>query len=138
VTQNSFLKIARQFRRYLLVGGLAFVVDYLTLYLLAAHAGLHYQLAAAIAFLCGLLVNYALCVSWIFDHRSYTSKRREFIVFSMIGLAGLLLNGLLIFLMTELIGLYYMYSKLVAAGLILIFNFALRRGILFSEKASGK
>lgn len=131
--RGLLLKIAGQFRRYMLVGGLAFVVDYMMLFLLATQAGFHYQIAAAIAFLCGLIVNYTLCVSWIFDHRSFASKRHEFLVFSAIGLVGLALNGFLIHLMTELAGLHYLNSKLVAAGLILVFNFSLRRHILFSE-----
>lgn len=125
--------ILRQFLQYILVGGIAFVVDFSVLFVLTDKVGLHYLTSATVAFLVGLLVNYALCVAWVFDVRAFSNRGHEFVIFSSIGIAGLILNNGLMYAFTDLAGLHYLLSKLVAAGLILIFNFALRRAILFTE-----
>lgn len=128
------LGIGGQFMRYLLVGGLSFVVDFATLFALTHFLGLHYLVSATIGFLFGLATNYALCIVWIFDYRALQNRLHEFIVFSGIGLAGLLLNNLIMYLLTDLAGLHYLGSKLVAAAMVLIFNFGMRRQMLFVER----
>ncbi|MCM8594253.1 GtrA family protein [Accumulibacter sp.] len=129
-TSNVF----HQFVRYVMVGGLAFVVDFTSLFVLTSGVGLHYLVSASIAFMLGLLTNYLLCVAWIFSFRAIRNRLQEFTIFGLIGVAGLLLNNLLLLLFTELAGFHYLASKGVAAGLILFFNFSLRRILLFSER----
>ncbi|MCE3263452.1 MAG: polysaccharide synthesis protein GtrA [Pseudoduganella sp.] len=121
-----------QFIRYVCVGGAAFGVDYLALFLLAHFAGLHYLVAASLAYLLGMVVNYLISVRWVFDFRRIAQWEREFAIFFMIGIAGLLLNGLAITLLVEAAGTPYMAAKLVAAAGILFFNFGARKMLLFS------
>lgn len=126
-------RFLRQFVQYALVGGVAFVFDFVALFLLTERVGLHYLVSASIAFLLGLTTNYLLCIFWIFDYRALKNLAHEFAIFSLIGLAGLLLNGSLIFLLTEFLGLHYLVARAQAAVLILLFNFSLKRFLLFSE-----
>lgn len=126
----------RQLLSYIGVGGLAFVVDFATLYGLTEFVGLYYLISATLAFLAGLAANYLLCVLWVFDFRRMENRVHEFLVFGAIGIAGLLLNNLLIYALTELGGLHYLMSKLFAAAVILLFNFALRRWMLFTPASA--
>lgn len=128
--------LLRQFLQYALVGGLAFIVDFGVLFLLTDKIGLHYLTSATAAFLVGLLVNYVLCVAWIFDVRTIENRGHEFVIFSIIGVAGLALNNGLMYALTDFAGLHYLLSKLFAAVVILIFNFAFRRTMLFTERRS--
>lgn len=128
--------LAQQFIRYVGVGGFSFLVDFACLYLLTDLAGWHYLLAATAAFVAGLVTNYLLCLRWVFDFRRMHHRLHEFVVFGIIGLAGLLLNNLLLFLLTEEVGLHYLLSKLFAAAFVLLFNFSLRRWMLFSPASS--
>lgn len=131
-------KILYQFGQYLLVGGTAFIVDFSTLYLLTEKLGVHYLASATLGFLLGLATNYALCIAWVFDVRVLKGNRiQEFTIFGLIGIAGLGLNTLILWFLTEVVKVHYLASKLVAAALILFFNFSLRRWALFSEKPSG-
>jgi putative flippase GtrA len=124
----------RQFVRYVVVGGLAFVVDFSVLFLLTEELGLHYLVSASIAFLLGIVTNYLLCIAWIFDYRALNNRAHEFALFFAIGIAGLLLNNLLMFILTEFLDCHYLLSKAGAAALILIFNFSLRRSLLFVNR----
>jgi putative flippase GtrA len=125
-----------QLIRYVFVGGMAFIVDYSALYLLAHFAGLHYLLAASLSYLLGMVCNYLISVTWVFDFRREKQWQREFVIFFLIGIAGLILNGLAISLLVEALGLAYMVAKPLAAALILFFNFGARKILLFSAARS--
>lgn len=127
--------VVQQFIRYAGVGGFSFAVDFACLYLLTEHLGLHYLWSATLAFGAGLATNYLLCLLWVFDFRRMQNRLHEFFVFGAIGIGGLLLNNLLLYLFTGLIGLHYLLSKILAAAFILLFNFSLRRWMLFSPPA---
>jgi len=125
-----------QFIRYLFVGGSAFVVDFGGLYVLAHLIGLHYLLAASASYLLGMVCNYLISVHWVFHFRRIGNWQREFVIFFLIGIAGLILNGLIITLLVEAFGAPYLAGKLAAAALILFFNFGARKVLLFT--ATGK
>jgi putative flippase GtrA len=122
-----------QFSRYVLVGGAAFVVDFVSLYLLTDWVGLHYLVSATLAFLLGLATNYLLCTAWVFDVRRLGNRVQEFTIFALVGVAGLALNNLVLFALTSGAGIHYLASKLAAAALVLFFNFFLRRNLLFTK-----
>lgn len=132
-SRHHLRKLLTQFVSYVAVGGVAFVVDLGTLYLLTEFFGIYYIASATAGFLLGLIVNYLLCVIWIFDFRAIEKAAHEFGLFAAIGIVGLLLNNLLIYLLTEFVGIHYVISKMIAAALVLVFNFALRRQLLFSN-----
>jgi putative flippase GtrA len=124
-------KILIQFIRYFVVGGTAFIVDIGSLYILTEFFGIYYLISASISFILGLITNYLLSISWVFNKRTLDSKKLEFGVFTLIGIVGLALNGVLIWFFTEYLQIYYILSKIIAAAIILSWNFAARRFILF-------
>ena len=129
-TDNWFIQLFR----YCFVGGLAFIVDYGLLVLLTEVCGLHYLISATISFIAGLIVNYLLSTSWIFRQSKLENKWAEFIVFAIIGVIGLGLNNLLLYLFTDIIHIHYMISKLITTGIVMIWNFGARKIILFTNK----
>jgi len=128
---RRLLPLARQFARYVLVGGVAFAADAGTLWTLTELAGVHYLLSNVGGFAVGLLVNYLLSVTWVFSRRSGHHVGVEIGVFAAIGVVGLGLNEFLLWAATEGIGLHYMLSKVLAAGVVLVWNFGARRWFLF-------
>ena len=126
--------VLHQFTRYWIVGGLAFVVDFGSLYLLTEFAGLHYLVSAAVAFLFGLVTNYLLSRAWVFDRRTMDTATAEFAIFTMIGLVGLGLNEVIIWSLREKGHLHYLLSKAIASAIVLIWNFGARKVALFSER----
>ena len=130
-TTNLFIQLFR----YTLVGGLAFVVDFGLLFFLTEYVCLHYLISATISFLAGLLVNYVISTQWIFRDSKIKNKKVEFILFGLIGVIGLILNNVLIYLFTDVVGLYYMLSKLVTAIIVYMWNFLGRRYFLFNAKS---
>jgi len=113
---------------------LAFSVDFGLLVLLTEIAGLHYLVSAALSFCVGASVSYTLSVLWIFRTRRFSSRLLEYALFVGVGVVGLGLNEVLLWLLTEPLGLYYMASKVVAAALIFFWSFGARKLILFPHQ----
>ncbi len=120
-----------QFIRYVLVGGFAFVLDFGALVLLTSRAGIHYLVSAAIAFLLGLTANYLLSRAWVFPRRVMRNAGIEFAVFAGIGLIGLGLNELGMWLLSSMVGLHYSLAKICTAAVVFFWNFAARKFSLF-------
>ena len=129
-TDNWFIQLFR----YFFVGGFAFLVDYGLLVLLTEVFGLHYLVSATISFLAGLVVNYLLSPSWIFRKSTLENKWAEFLIFAVIGVVGLGLNNLLLYLFTDKLHIHYMISKLLTTAIVMIWNFGARKIILFNKK----
>ncbi|HJW03729.1 MAG TPA: GtrA family protein [Azospira sp.] len=136
--KRSLPILVRQFLQYVLVGGLAFLVDYATLFLLTHFGGMHYLLAATVGFALGLAANYLLCIAWVFNQRTMNNQAAEFTAFALIGIMGLALNNGLMYVATDLAGIHYLISKLLAAACVLAFNFGLRRHFLFTDHTRGQ
>lgn len=120
-----------QLFRYGFVGGLAFVVDYGTLFCLTHFAGVPYLLSAAIAFILGLVTNYLISISWVFSHTGKMRIWQEFLAFTVIGLIGLALNEGIMYVGTDLLQLHYMVSKLISTAIVFFWNFFARKVLVF-------
>ena len=129
-TNNWFLQLFR----YGFVGGIAFLVDYGTLFCLTHYAGVPYLWSAAGAFLLGLITNYLISISWVFQHSGKMQIWQEFLFFAFIGVIGLGLNELIMYIGTDLIHLHYMISKLISTAIVFFWNFFARKFILFNKK----
>lgn len=119
--------------RYGVVGLVAFGADFATLYLFKTYLDFHYLIAAAFGFLVGLLINYSLSIKWVFSYRKIKNAKLELLIFVFIGVAGLLINELVMYVCTGLLLFYYLYSKIFATMIVFIWNFAVRRATLFKQ-----
>jgi len=125
-------KTSIQLFKYGFVGGIAFCVDFGSLFFLTEVIKIHYLISAAIAFILGLLTNYTLSILWVFPKRAIADKRVEFLLFLIIGLVGLGLNEVIIWFFTEFIHFYYLISKLFSTVVVFFWNFFARKKLLFS------
>ena len=132
-TTNSYI----QFFRYIFVGGFAFLADAFSLWL--CEKVMHYMFAAAVAFVIGLTVNYLLSVLFVFSESAEVkNKAKEFLVYAVIGVIGLGLTEVIMYILTDLCHFYFMLSKVIAAIIVLVWNFVARKKILYSKLGENK
>ncbi len=136
--QLEINRLGKEFVSYTIVGGIAFLVDFSLLYLLTEWYELYYLISATISFLTGLFVNYALCLVWVFSYRSCNDKRVELFLFTIVGLGGVALTDVLMAVLTPLFRGQYLWSKAATAFFVLLWNFFLRRQLLFAENPMWK
>ncbi|MCI6438176.1 GtrA family protein [Fibrobacter sp.] len=126
-----------QFLRYLVTGGLAFVVDFGLFALCLYVFDWHYLLANLVGLVAGLVLNYTMSIVWVFTACERALEKRkvmEFSLFALVGIAGVGINQLLMFLMVGVFDWNEMVSKMVAAVLVLMWNFGARKLMLFRER----
>ena len=127
--RRSHLALLQAFFRYLLVGGLAFLVDWGVL-TLGVSFGMDYRVATALGFVFGLITNYLLCIAWVW-RGTQARTLRDIVIFTLIGVGGLGLTELLMWLAVDLAALRPSIAKLPIAGIVLVWNFGLRRLFVF-------
>lgn len=126
-----------QFVRYLVTGGFAFVVDFLLYAFCLYELNWHYLVANLVGLVAGLVINYVMSVAWVFSECKRVLEDRktvEFGVFAIVGIIGVGINELLMLLMVGMLDANEMKSKIVAAILVLVWNFGVRKMVLFRER----
>ena len=123
--------------RYGLVSAGAFVVDAGLLALLHLKFGVHYLLAATVSFIIGGAVAYLLSIRFVFSHRRIESQAVEGPAFIALGLVGLAVNTLVMFLLVRRMDFPVMYAKVGAACGTFGVNYLLRKFLLFTPARSG-
>jgi len=140
-------QIFYEFSRYVLVGGLAFGLDFAVLYLaktfLFPHLGsAGILLAAALGFTAGLVFNYIFSLIFVFKHIDEKAKRhkfRSFALFALIGVIGLLLTELCMYAGVSLFGPeWYLFVKIFTAGIVLLWNYLGRKILIFKGAKLGR
>ena len=118
--------------RSLVVGGIVFLVDAGILWLLYI-VGLHYLICAVFSFIIAVMLNYFLSIHFIFFETAKFKRLGEIATYFAVSLVGLALTVGLMWLFTELVGLFFMLSKVIATLLSFIWNFTARKMILYRE-----
>ena len=129
--RNKVDRTSIQLFRYAFVGGFAFIIDFGSLFILTEFFGIYYLISAPIAFILGLITNYILSIVWVFKKRKFRNKSFEFGMFGLIGIVGVGLNELFIWYFTEYVHLYYLTSKIISTGFVFLWNFFVRKSMLF-------
>ena len=119
--------------RYVVASAAALAVDAAAYIALIRLANVYYMVAAPVGYSLGILVIYLLSTRWVFSDRRLTSVRSEFLIFTLIGIAGLLLNQLVIFICVESFSTSYELAKLTSAAIVFGVNFSGRKLILFTR-----
>ena len=125
-------KLVKQILKFGIVGVIAFIIDYLVLILCKEVLGLSVLISAATGFTVSVIVNYILSIKFVFDVDENKSKKRNFILFIIFSVIGLGLTELIMWVGTDLINWHYLLVKIIATGLVMIFNFVTRK--MFLEK----
>lgn len=127
-SSNTFI----QFFRYIFVGGVAFLADGGSLFLITT-IGVNYLISVIFAFVIGLAVNYGLSKLLVFENSSVNGKI-EFLVYGIIGVIGLGFTEIIMYVLTEIASLYFMVSKVIATIIVLVWNFVARKITLYRKK----
>lgn len=122
-----------QLFRYFFVAAVAFAVDFTGLIFLKEFIHLNYIVAASLSFCVGAVVNFALSVRWIFFEPKVSKRHQEFIAVIIIAALGLAANDLMLGFLTSVVGLYYVYSKLIATAVVFFWNFFIRKWFLYND-----
>ncbi len=129
-----------EFLRYVVVGGVAFVVDFGTLVfcqeLYFERFAWGVYAATVFGFCAGLTVNYILSLAFVFTQAKDRGKGRSFgafLTFGAIGLLGLLWTELGMWFGIEVLAWNYRLVKVLVTGAVLVWNYLGRKILIFKQ-----
>ncbi len=130
--------------RFALTGGICFLVEFAALVLLKECLGLDTLVATPIAFALSVVVNYALCMRWVF-HGATDGGAAAKAGFAVTSVMGLVLNEGLMLLFRVMLGedavlltllsypvTMYMLNKVLSTLLVMVWNYFTKKAVLQS------
>lgn len=124
------LALLRQFVAFAGTGAIATGIQYLLLVLLAELAAVPPTWASAIGYGIAAYFNYQMKYHWVFA--SERRHREAAPRYALVSGSGLTLNTALMYLFTEVLGVFYLLAQVVTTGIVLLWNFTLNRHWTFT------
>lgn len=124
-------KLFRQIFIYIFFGGLSTIIDIGIYSYLVHFLKISYLTSNAISASCGLITSFILNTFFNFKPKDDFFKR--FILFIIIGISGILLSQMLLWLF-HFISSNYIINKIISALIVAAYQFVLNKVITYKEK----
>jgi len=120
-------KLIEQVMKFVVVGGLSFVLDFIIYYVLTNFFSVYYLTAGFFSFTLSLIFNYLMSMKFVFKSKDDLKKTHEFIIFVSLSVMGLGLNLLCLYILVDLFKMNDLIAKVLVAGIVMVFNFVTRK-----------
>ena len=135
-------KRLKEIIKFAFTGGVCFLIEWLALTVMVEWLALDVNLATPLAFLISVVINYLLCVRWVFPGAKEGSRKAQ-LGFVITSGMGFFLNWFLMWALTALFGedvalftLFgftlemWMVNKVIATALVMVWNYFTKRWVL--------
>ena len=112
------------------VGAVCTAIDFACLYALREFMGVDVLVASGLAFAISVVVNYCLSVRFVFNVDESKSKLRNFVLFIIFSVIGLVLTEIIMYVGAELLVVNYLLVKVISTVIVMVFNFVTRKMFL--------
>ena len=116
-----------QIFKFAIVGGIATVIDFAFLYIFREFCHFPVLVSNTLSFCISVIYNYIASVKWVFDVNKEKDAKKQFIIFIVFSVIGLLLNNAIMWLTVDFLSIYYMLAKIIATVIVMVFNFVTRK-----------
>lgn len=120
-------KLIEQIMKFGVVGVIAFIIDFGVMVFLTEVFGIDPVISATASFTISVIFNYAASMRYVFSHREGMSRRREFAIFIVLSVLGLIINDVLMWAGTEVVSVDYRIVKIFATAVVMVWNFVTRK-----------
>lgn len=118
--------------RYFIVGGFAATFDLLFFLAFCTWLGFNYLFVGMFGFILATLINYALSIRWVFESGLRFGPKKEIAAVYLVSTIGLGLHLLFLYVLVSQLGMYELTSKIIATGLVFLWNYSARHYYVFS------
>ena len=117
---------------YGIIGSFTSFLDFCAFTLLASYVGIHYLVANCISVLVGITTSFLLNRSYNFRVKDKTKQR--FAIFLTVGLCGLMLSNLILYIGIDMLHGEDVIVKLASIVLVVGFQFLMNKFVTFRVK----
>jgi len=129
----EYFKKYKKLIRFLFGGAIITFLQIVLLYVFSDAMHLWYLFSSQLSFVIAFFVSFFLYRGWVFPGGDKDSHH-QFLLYSALTLVNFLMNGLMMFVFVEWIGLWYIYSQVLVKIIISILNFFCYNLIIFSKE----
>lgn len=132
---NLIKQLYAKFRNLILygiIGSFTSFLDFCVFTVLANYLGIYYLVANCISVLVGITTSFLLNRSYNFKVKDHTKRR--FATFLTVGLCGLVLSNVILYVGIDLLQLNDLIVKLASIVLVVGFQFILNKFVTFKVK----
>ena len=122
-------KIERQLLYFLVIGTLAFIIDYTFLIIFKELCHFNVYVSSILSFCISVIFNYYYSLKYVFVAKK---NKKNFIIFLISSIIGVLLTELIMYIGVDLLKTSYLIVKIIATAVVMVFNFISRK-ILFEK-----
>ena len=126
---NTLYKKFHHLVLYGIIGSFSSGLDFLIYTLLVQIVGLQYLVANCISVIGGISTSFYLNRNYNFKVKDHTKRR--FSIFLTVGLCGLVMSNLILFLCIDFMGMDKLISKLLSIVLVVFFQFLVNKYLTF-------
>jgi len=133
--QLNFAKITDKLTKmiqYAIVGGTMLILNVVILYILTSLLGIYYVISGILSslFLTGL--SFFFNENWTFnsiEHYRHKKMWHRIVSYYLVSFSAIILNIIILFILTDYGGVYYLYSSIIASFLVFLWRFHLNEKI---------
>ena len=125
-------KLFAQIFKFVIVGGLSFIIDMVLYFIFTRYFHIVEMIATIMSFSISLIFNYIMSMKYVFVGKDDMKKHHEFMIFVTFSVMGAGLNWALFYLMFYVLLIPDLITKILVAGIVMVFNFITRK--IFLEK----
>ena len=126
-------RIVIQILNFVIIGGFTTLVDLCVLIFTTERLNIPYFISNLLSFSISLSINYFLSMRFVFVVNNRKSKK-DGLMFAVLSILGLVLNQSILVILTHYFGLFYVYSKIIAIFVVMVWNFVSKK--LYFERRS--
>lgn len=124
----------RELFLYLIVGGLATLVEWIGFWLFNGVLHIQYLIATAIAFIISTFANWVFGRLLVFKDPGGQSLTKELASIYLASSVGLLLNLIIMYILVDFLSIHEMFSKMTATVLVFSYNYLVRKLVIYKKK----
>jgi glycosyltransferase involved in cell wall biosynthesis/putative flippase GtrA len=128
VVFNSFRVL-----RYLICGVAAATVNIGSLFIFTDIAGIWYLYSSILAFFISLVMSFVLQKFVVFKDMKTGKMHRDFMKFFISAVLSVTTNTILVYFFTDIVGVWYILSQIIAGFFVMIQNFTFYKFFIFNK-----
>lgn len=123
------MKTIQQLKRYLITGLLSALLEYSILYVMTSLFGFWHIISNTVAVFLSFWFNFLMNRFWSF--RSNRNIYKQLCMYSMLFVVNMGASNGVMYILSDIFGIYYIFSKIVATGIIVTWNFILYKKVIY-------
>lgn len=132
ISPAHYLELLTLFK-YLFAGGSGALLNLLLLFFFTDVLGIYYLISTSLAFFILFVLSFFIHKYWTFREHSSHRMKRQMVMYFCLHAGNFITNGVLMYLLTSILGLWYMFSQFVVLLFIAAVTFSLNKKFIFKR-----